>query len=211
MKVRLTHVVAVIVTGATLSSCASAADPIAVPSSTPAATSTSTSTSSPTPTAAVDTADPANWVIGFDAMGPFELGQPIAEARSAAAAASYVEDEAAPDCRVAFLNRSEVPSLALVYFPDDVLSAIWVRNLGDTASAELTPASPKTEQGIGIGSSREELFVAYPDRTPLGPEYDYFSVYSVAGSDNYLLFTLEDGVVNAIASSAADDFPNEFC
>ncbi|MGX5682517.1 hypothetical protein [Schumannella luteola] len=208
MKTRL---IAAIAATVLLAGCAPAADP--APSPSPTATATATSTPTPTPTPTLDLSDPANWVIGFDSVGPFEFGQPIADARAAAAGASYVEGEGVPDCRVAFLSREGSPSLTLPYWPDDVVTAIWVRNLGDSnvLAQDLAAASPKTEQGIGIGSTRDDVVAAYPDYTVLGEEADFFTVYSVAGPSGYLVFTMEYGVVEAIASTTLNNFSFEFC
>lgn len=208
MKTRL---IAAIAATVLLAGCAPAADP--APSPSPTATATATSTPTPTPTPTLDLSDPANWVIGFDSVGPFEFGQPIADARAAAAGASYVEGEGVPDCRWAFLSRTSHPSLALAYFPDEAVTAIWVRNVGDSgvASTDLAAVSPKTEQGIGIGSTLDDFLAAYPDYTVLRDDGPFFAVYSVTGPTGFLIFTFGDGVVDAIAATTVNAFTFEFC
>lgn len=204
MKLRI---VAAVLTIAVLAGCAPRLDPQPTPTTTPTAAREPTPTATPEP----DFSDPSTWIIDFDSVGPLALGQPIDEAR--AAASMFTENEMMLECRVAFMDRPGVPSLALVYWPDDVLSTIIVRNQPATTgstSQELYASSPKTTAGIGIGSTRDELLAAYPD-TSASIDEGYFAVYVIAGSTGSIVVTVNEGIVDSIAADPDGGFAFELC
>lgn len=184
--------------------------PTATPSASPTPSATPTPTPTPTPT--IDMSNPANWIISADAVGPLYIGQPIGEALTAAS--GYVQGEPFGDCPVAFLDRAGVASIAIAYWPDDLVTQIIVRVLGGSSvsAADLYSASPKTAEGIGIGSTLADFLATYPDVTVLRDDGPSFSVYSIAGpSGDFIVVSAVDGVIESLSSSATGKFVYELC
>lgn len=204
----------VVLVAALLAGCA----PTGAPDSSPTPTGASSASTSPTPAAtptedpAPDLSDPANWIIGFDSVGPLAIGQPIDAAR--AAASGYTEGEAFEGCSVAFLDRAATPSLALPYWAEGGLAAILVRNQEQAsgfASVDLYGASPKTSEGIGVGSTRDALLAAYPTLTVLRDD-GYFQVFSLAGpAGGFIVITVHEGIVDSLMVNTTGDFGFELC
>ncbi|MDZ4045205.1 MAG: hypothetical protein U1E32_05430 [Rhodoglobus sp.] len=195
-----------------LSGCGGPPPAEPTPTATPSASSTPSPTPTPTPTPTIDMSDPANWVIAADAVGPIYIGQPIADAL--AAASGYVQGESVPDCRVAFLDRDGVASIAIAYWPDDLVTQIIVRVLGESpvSAPDLYAASPKTAEGIGIGSTLADFLASYPDAAVLRDDGPSFSVYSIAGpTGDFIVVSAVDGVIESLSSSVTGTFAYELC
>jgi hypothetical protein len=189
---------------ATPSPSASSVPPAPSPSSSsPTPTSTSTPpVSTASPPSVNDPADPATWIVSDEGMGPFRLGMPFEDA------ASLIPDRAG--CG---LDES-VPS---VYFGD--AHRLWIVDGRQESGASdglslvewsgFTPPpvdltlTPRTEEGIGLGSTEAEARRAYPNATETFRNVDYL----VAGR---VYFGLRDGIVQSIGVTATDP-PYEFC
>jgi hypothetical protein len=207
MKLRIA---AVLLSAALLAGCGTQADPEPTPVPTASETPSPTPTVEPEPEP--DLTDPANWIITFDGIGPLALGLPIADARSAAV--DYVENEPIPDCRVAFMDRTGYPSLAIGYFPEERINYAMVRNQPEHTgipTADLVAVSPKTPEGIGIGSTLESLQATYPDLTTVREVGAGSGMFSLAGPTNFLVFTASDGLVWSITVSPLGTLPGELC
>lgn len=160
--------------------------PVAAPSPTPTPTATETPTPTPTPTPAAtptapaqDPADPSTWMIGFDAVGPLSLGVPFRSQHDVVPTFADVTDSICVDLQ-------------------DVLrspSGFWFYNIGaadgsgQTATIEFgnlgspgpddRAVTPRTAEGIGIGSTRDELLAAYPGIQRTGGYSDTVDYYGV--------------------------------
>jgi hypothetical protein len=182
----------------------------ATASATPTSTPTLTPTPSPTPTVApvpLDPADPSTWVIGFDSVGPLVPGM---TPDAALAAAVGYESSSYEGCRVVFADREGYPSLALTYWPDDVINRIIVRSKEATAATLAT--SPKTEAGIGVGSTASEFGAAYPDAQVLIDHGESFRVFAVGNNaGRYLVLALTDNIVGSIDVTSEPTFAYELC
>ncbi len=206
-------VVAVLV----LVGCGPTPEPEPSPGASSAATATVTPTptvpSSPTPTAApdpvvpMDPADPSTWVIGFDSVGPLVPGMTPDAALTAAVG---YEGSSYEGCPVIFADRSGYPSLALTYWPDDVVNRIIVRWKDGGAPDFAT--SPKTDKGIGLGSPAADFLSAYPEAQVIVDQGDSFRVFAVGNNaGRYLLFALTDNIVHSIDVTSEPTFGFELC
>ncbi len=183
----------------------SAASATATPA--PTATASPTPTVAPNPVVPMDPADPSTWVIDFDAVGPLVPGMTPDAALSAAVG---YESSSYEGCPVIFADRSGYPSLALTYWPDDVVNRIIVRwKDGGTPTLDT---SPKTDKGVGLGSPAADFSSAYPDAQLLVDQGDSFRVWVVGNNaGRYLLFALTDNVVHSIDVTSEPTFGFELC
>jgi hypothetical protein len=180
--------------GAVAASALSASRPIvatptpqtAMPSPTP----TPTPTSTPTPT--TDPSDPNTWIVTDDGIGPLVLGMPFADAIAAVPGAleacTYDAYSAyrSPDQFLWFTGDAgnDGTALDLVY---------WKGTDG-----------PRTESGIGVGSTLAEVRAAYPDAHTV----EYMDEFLRTGN---FTFTMIDGAVAGINVSTKPYVPVEFC
>ena len=86
---------------------------------------------------------------------------------------------------------------------------------GGSSSDHVIPSSPRTAQGIGVGSTFAELLNAYPTITKSG-EYgggDDPTRYYAIQSDNgqWLVFIVNNDVVGAISVDTTSKPPSEYC
>lgn len=158
---------------------------IETPSPSPSVSPSASPTPSPTPSAA-DPADPSTWVVTQEGMGPFRLGASFADAsalvpngQSACTGVTYGFDNA---LWVAEGNNT----------PGTVQMVLWDGGQGGPG--------PVTAEGIGIGSSADEVRAAYPDATEEGMYLRTGAVY----------FDVETGAVRAIGVTPGE-IPSEFC
>lgn len=142
----------------------------------------------PTPTApAPDPADPTTWIVSQAGMGPLVIGMPF---RDAIAAVPQAQDA----CGHAYSIRPD-----RLFFaswnggPDDPLNvATWSRADG-----------PRTAEGIGIGSTPDEVRAAYPDAVEVTRQ----GLYLQSGA---MFFRIETGLVDSIGVTS-DEVPWEYC
>lgn len=188
------------------------------PSSTPSASETASPSPTPTPTVEFDALDSSTWMITTSSIGPARLGD-------------IPDEQVAVIFEPAFVKSNMCEGLT-GYDPADPASAVsaftgvsgfespehpgWLRTVGVTAfEAPLSgpvAGSPKTAEGIGLGSSRSELTTAYPAIQPWtdprgAGELPQFTLTDAEGS---LIFTIrEDRVVSIVA--AFDLPPAGYC
>lgn len=107
--------------------------------------------------AVADPAQPSTWIIGFDAVGPLVLGTPSAEQHGVLAA---FEPEVAGDgCGLDFVST---PTGLRVGTGESAADGVTSIVLNAEVPAEAG-AGPRTANGIGIGSTIDDLVTAYPD------------------------------------------------
>ncbi|GAA4140165.1 hypothetical protein [Leifsonia shinshuensis] len=195
--------------------------PEAAPTPTPSASPTVTATPSPTPPpvptptatptqapAAEDPADPSTWRIDVDRMGPVTLGRPLADVK---AELSTFSDETDPIC-LPFSLYLGLPDRTTLRVIDDngQVTADTIELLGRPGND--VSLSPKTAEGIGLGSTAEALAAAYPDLVKTG-EYNNTSVqYTLTRSDGRrIIFKVISGEVQGIQIGAESSMPPERC
>ena len=157
-------------------------------SSPPTPTPTGT-LSSPTPVAppAQDPTDPTTWVVSQSGMGPLTIGMPFT-----AAIAAVPEAQAA--CENAYFIS-----------PDTLFFARWGAGADDPLDVVTWARAegPRTAEGIGIGSSPDEVRAAYPDAAEVQRQGAYLQSGAV-------FFRIETGVVDEIGVTSRD-IPWEYC
>lgn len=214
MKFRLVPVVAVAVLA--LSGCAGGTaagqtkdSPSAAP--TPAAASPST-TPVPEPAAepavALDPAQPPTWRIDFGSIGPVAIGETRDEALASLAAFPQgpLQDCPAP------VSTIDLGDGAAIWLTDDTLTQIVL--MGDAliggAAPDSVSAGPVTAEGIGVGSTTEELLAAYPDAQT--GQSNNSTVYSLGNaSGEWINFQAMDGVVDAVVVNNRPSVSGEYC
>lgn len=157
--------------------------PVTAPTATPTVTETPTATPTPTPTptSAVpvqDPADPSTWLIRFDGVGPVSLGTPFREQHDALPAFA---DDTDPIC-VDYQSVLRSPRGLWFYFigaadQSGRTATIELGNLGSPGADNSD--SPRTPEGIGIGSTVGELLAAYPGIERTGGYSDTVDYYGL--------------------------------
>ncbi|GIT78911.1 hypothetical protein LLS1_05800 [Leifsonia sp. LS1] len=184
--------------------------PTLVPTPTP--TETPTPTPTPTPTSTLDPADPATWTIGFDGVGPVKLGLPLTEVNGVTPTMS---DETYDICRPAQLDLVAPDGLSLTAF-ETTASGDQVGNIhvgfNFDVGGDKTLATPRTDRGIGIGSTTAELLAAYPGIPLTGSYGDVANYYGIdGGHGTWIVFGTLHDKVNAITVGPSSTIPSEYC
>lgn len=180
------------VVGATPSTSATrSATPTPTPTSTPTPTpppspSVDPSQSAP-PTQVEDPTDPTTWMVSQAGMGPFLIGMPF------------------PDAIILLPNARNACDRAYRSADNEFFIARWGAETDDPLDVVTWARAPGpvTAEGIGIGSSPEEVRAAYPD----GLEVQRQGTYIQTGN---IYFRIETGVVDEIGVTSGD-IPWEFC
>jgi hypothetical protein len=184
----------------------------ASPSATPAATAplaSASPTPTPSPTPPIDLEDPSTWVIDFTSFGPLSRGIPLGDAATSMTAFTPTPNEGCP--WMTTYSKVGSPTILLVALPDsDLITQVVLRE--SEPGAAPTASSPRTRDGIALGSTLAELTTVYPtvqeiEGPPGEPSY---SVTDDAG--NYLNFGVnEQDIVHAILLRDQPGVPHEYC
>jgi len=198
--------------------------PAPVPTSTsPAPVQTPTPTPTETPTAAapvvppMDPGDPSTWIIGDGAVGPLQLSAPIEDAEASVPGLTV---DNSGWCHSSTFG--DAPQIDVIVppgpQPGDPVQLIYVDVAGgvDRPDPAIAAKSPKTEAGIGVGSSLEELQAAYPGIQPAGNivEGDQQPFYALPQSDGSWItldMNADGSAVRDIVVSRQARTPKEFC
>lgn len=144
-------------------------------------------------------------VLTSDAFGGVSLGDTWADLTARLGAPAFdpaTADEISEGCNY-------------LQIPNDPLSP-WFMMLGDgedsvVSRIELVRDDQRTEAGVGVGSTIDEVLAAYPDGVTnephayIGPEGRYLAVTSLDDPDSTILFETDmDGRVQAVRNGFSD-------
>ncbi len=174
----------------------------------PVSTSSPVPTQSPTesPTPVIDLSAPQTWIIGDGTVGPLRLGQ----SRKDAAAAMTAFTSEPNQCYVD-LYKSTSSYMNIVLSPPEP-SGTTVDIILIDAGNDPTAPSPRTAEGIGLGSTVAEILAAYPNIQQPNP--DRYPTYSLVQPDGTWIdfgVTKDTHKVNNIAVMHSDYPPSEYC
>lgn len=204
-----------------VSGCAS--EPAAAPTASPSsATTTATPppTQSPTPTPTptqsapdIDPQDPSTWVVTQAGIGPLELGAPFDGALQSMPRDAQSDAE---NCAWTSFWSPQDASYQFVIGRDSAGAANAPVIVIDASSSPGTilVASPRTQEGIGIGSSLGEVAAAYPDAVPVdSPLGDGEGIPRYMQVGDSIFFTYYGGtdVVAGVTVTTAETPPYELC
>lgn len=173
------------------------------PTSTPTPTSSST-TPAPAVTPPVEppaddpnsSSDPADWIVSDDGVGPFRLGMSVEESAGLLPGARTCRPEGGP-----YLGLDDrlwlVPKIA---DPAVVGTIAWLRYNEDSPESAR---SPRTAEGIGLGSTLAEVQEVYPAAVSVRTNGEFLLVGRV-------FFDVTHGVVDGIGVTS-DSVPWEYC
>lgn len=192
-------------TAVVLVGCATAA-----PESTPTAVSSSGSTAVtavPT-TPAADPADPATWVVDFGHAGPIAVGAALDGVAPLMTAFTDATQEACP-----WVTAYDAAGLPSVWLPDPSstgsIEQVVLQAWGDPTTVGTDAL--RTEAGIGVGSTLDELRAAYPDLTEQSGKYAPF--YAIEDEQGrWINFGVNrSGVVDTIVLRGEAKIDSEYC
>jgi hypothetical protein len=176
-------------------------------------------TPTPAATPSIDLSDPSSWIIGDGSVGPLKLDGSISAAAASMTAFAQANSQG---CTVTKYDLGSQPpppltvpkGVSIWLAPNaqasDQIGIILVWYSGNYDST-LVATSPKTAQGIGIGSAFAQLQAAYPGMTETTSGGS--PVYSVQRGGSWINFQLSDpgGPVMYIWVMNSPYAPTEVC
>jgi len=170
--------------------------------------STSASPTADAETVAADPAQPSTWTIGFDGVGPLVLGTPSTEQHDVLAA--FEPEVAADGCGLDFVST---PSGLRVGTAESAADGVTSIVLNVDVPAEASPG-PRTANGIGIGSTIDDLVKAYPDAhktSGMGEGLITYAVTDASGHSIVFGAWRTDPAITTIQVGTGDQITAEGC
>lgn len=200
-----------------LAGCAGAPDaPSSSPAPTPPETTATTEPSpDPVPTSAPEpTADPADlssWVISEDGIGPIGIGADF-DAVLAELPDAWTTD--AENCSwTAWLNEGSRQQY-FVRPSDGSSNGVQIVSVADWEENPSADDAPKTTDGLSIGSTRDEILMAYPEAvestTSIG-EYTLLALPSAGEATVFFQFRADAEQASAVTVTTGEEPPYEVC
>lgn len=206
-----------------MSGCASepAAAPTASPTgatttATPPSTQSATPTSTPSPTPSapdIDPQDPSTWVVTQAGIGPLELNVPFDAAMQSMPADARNDAE---NCAWTSFWSPQDASYQFVIGRDSAGAADAPVTVIDATSSPGTTlvVGPRTQEGIGIGSSLDEVAAVYPDAVPVDSPLgagEGIPRYMQVGDSIFFTYYGGTDVVAGVTVTTAETPPYELC
>lgn len=193
---------------AVLTGCAGTAQGSADSTRTPAAATAPSVTATPTP--AADAADPSTWLVDSSGIGPMLLDAELAASTSGLT--EYTADDPAqcgnPERRV--YSSPTLPTLWIGISTSSPTTIVSVSIGGDLPDATRAAASPKTSDGIAIGSSEADVVAAYPQATMIAQgSVVFYEIGEVSGA--HVEIATFNGIVQTISVLSTPYPLTEFC
>jgi hypothetical protein len=169
-----------------------------------------------------DTASPASWIISYEGVGPLTIdGFLSTEAKELGS--SYVR-QPVDYCQFSKPTVFLASDDATLWVQSDYDNGVVTDSIGEIAVG-LEPAgrapdteSPRTAEGIGVGSTETALKSAYPsidyDAQPFADATHYLltdGIHLANGAQHYLLFVVKSGVVSGIVVQRHSQYLYRYC
>jgi hypothetical protein len=176
---------------------------------------TPTANPTPTPTSTrppYSLSDPDTWTISGSEVGPIAFGSPVSgELDEVADAYPGTVEGVCPNPNVSSFRRDG--SAALTVVAEDGL--VWGVYISGFSGEDVD--APTTAEGLGVGSTLDELRAAYPDLTSV--DSDYFSeeegsgLWTIERDGRHITFELggQASTVGGVWVSSQAELPYEFC
>lgn len=187
----------------------------------PAPTAAPTEASTPTPTSSFTADDTSTWPITFTRVGPLTIGGDQKAEATVMTGLGYTGSEnqelgQGGTCPADFFYGKGTPQFATTFLPANPDVTTLVAVSGDNSqpiSSTVIAASPKTEAGIGIGSTVAALKAAYPGIPKTGAYGDITTYYGLSGENGrWIDFSVgERDEVIGITLADSGIPPSEYC
>ncbi|MFE6734001.1 hypothetical protein [Microbacterium sp. NPDC057650] len=187
------------------------------PTSTTAPPPTSVASPTPSPIETQHTdADPADvrtWTITEQGMGPVQLDELFADA--VAGVPNWTVDQ---NCTWAAFRNDQATGVTVYFARSSDISDGNVTTIETESSTDtVKPADgPRTADGLGLGSSRDEVLAAHPDAAVQKPTVGDGALLRVgpAGPGQgaiFFSFRAGEDTVSAVTVTSRDEPPYEVC
>lgn len=193
-----------------LAGCSSA-EPLPQTSAPDEATSAPPVEPSPTPEPSTDLDDPASWTVTHQGIGPVELDGDFAATLSELPEAWENDDH----CSWAAWWNAEDQSYSVDFVRGTESEDEPIVLVSASAAEPVTPGvGPRTDDGLGIGSTKDEVRMQHPDaaegQSQIG-EGSWLSVPGDGGTIFFEYYTAEATQANAVTVTTLEEPPYETC
>ena len=211
MKARWARLALVAASIAALTGCVPGADATTStplpPITTAGATPTSTPTAGASPEASPqDPADPATWIVSGGGIGPVAIGADIDEFSVVGPYSEHATGCPNPAVR-SLAGEGVAPMTVVAVDGGSSVASVHVTSWGTEGTSVV---SPRTTEGIRLGSQLGELQATYP-AIELTETYGDTMQYARADGAGWVIFTVQDDAVVQLSASTTSSNPAEQC